>query len=76
MESQEEGSGHWVSCGPLLDRMRKSNPFPCFWDYAGERKHLMWNAQYLVRHEEGLPGSRAFAVLQRYLLFPGRAGSG
>lgn len=76
MESQKEGYGHCVSCGPLLDRMRTSNPFPCLWDYVSERKHLIWHAQYLVRHEEGLPGNRAFAVLQRHVLFPERAGSG
>lgn len=78
MESQEERSGHWVSCGPLLDRMRKLNPLPVF-GIMWVRKHLMWDAKNLVRHEEGLPDSRGFAVLQRTAEaspLPGGAGSG
>lgn len=40
-------------------------PSPCLWNYAGDRKHLIWDAKNLVRREEGLPDSRVFAVLQR-----------
>lgn len=42
----------------------ETGPSPCLWDYADERKLLMWDAKNLVRCDEGLPDGRAFA--ERY----------